>query len=71
MKITLTTLIVSLVISIHAADEPLKPNILIIFTDDQGYADLACLREKKEPRRPGSINWLKMVPSGVAMRGVL
>ena len=45
MKITLTTLIVSLVISIHAADEPLKPNILIIFTDDQGYADLACLRE--------------------------
>ena len=30
---------------LHAA-EPLKPNILIIFTDDQGYADLGCYGSK-------------------------
>ena len=30
--------------SLHAAE---RPNILIIFTDDQGYADLACYGNKK------------------------
>ena len=39
-------------VPVPAADSPSKPNILIIFTDDQGYADLACFgnTKNKTPR---------------------
>ncbi len=44
-----STLIVATCLSVInvAGAEPLRPNILIIFTDDQGYADLACYGNKK------------------------
>ncbi len=47
MKIKLLALLALIALSIQAADQPLKPNIVIIFTDDQGYADLACCGNKK------------------------
>ena len=43
----LTALLVTLVTGKVSAEKPKQPNILIIFTDDQGYADLGCFGSKE------------------------
>ena len=42
-----TTVCLTLLFLVASAAAAEKPNILIIFTDDQGYADLACYGNKK------------------------
>lgn len=32
---------------VHAGDAPSKPNIIVFFTDDHGYADLSCMPKVK------------------------
>lgn len=50
MKLALTLLIalpLAPLIALHAAEAPAgKPNIVVIFTDDQGYGDLGCFGSK-------------------------
>jgi hypothetical protein len=43
---TIFTILALITLPIKAADQPSKPNIVIIFTDDQGYVDLACYGNK-------------------------
>ena len=53
LSISCATLLVAISLPARAAaNPPPKPNILIIFTDDQGYADLGCTGSKtnKTPR---------------------
>ncbi|MEC9080644.1 MAG: sulfatase [Verrucomicrobiota bacterium] len=52
MKNTVFLIFVCILFSLETAAEPPKPNIVIIFTDDQGYADLACYgnTKNKTPR---------------------
>ena len=47
----LATLLVTLVAGKVSAEKSKQPNILIVFTDDQGYADLGCFgsKENKTP----------------------
>jgi arylsulfatase A-like enzyme len=50
--VTFTTLLLSPLAALHAADAPSKPNILLIYTDDHGWADLGVQGADKDIRTP-------------------
>ena len=55
MKRTLTLLAVLLLAplaALPAADAPIKPNILLIYSDDHGWADLGAQGVDKDIRTP-------------------
>ena len=57
MIITRTRLILPLALAwiapiLHAEDAAGKPNIIVFFTDDHGYADLSCMGFEKDVKTP-------------------
>lgn len=47
---------------LHARDAVAKPNIIVFFTDDHGYADLSCMGFEKDVQSP---NLDKLAAEGV------
>lgn len=55
MQITLTiltTLVLAPLAALHAVDAPRKPNVLLIYSDDHGWADLGIQGADKDIRTP-------------------
>ena len=49
----LTTILLAPLAVLHAAEEKnAKPNIIVIYTDDHGYADLSCMGIMKDVKTP-------------------
>lgn len=46
LLLSLVCLLLSLASYVDASDEPKKPNVILIFVDDQGYNDLGCFGAK-------------------------
>ena len=66
MKITPSLILLLMAVSAGlaaAASPPAKPNIIVIFTDDQGYNDLGCFGSQKikTPHRENRKALLSMV----------
>lgn len=53
----------SVVSSIHAADAGPRPNIIVIYTDDQGFGDASCLNPNAKFQTP---NLDRLAAEGIA-----